>query len=142
MYAFIIINVVKELIIKHQVKAINNVMNHITNVLKMQTLLIELKEYKDVFLIKSADKLSLHENHDHAIEITAKLSYELLYNLLNTKLATLKQYLNNVLAKEWIKHFISSIDTFILFVFKKNDSLYLCMNLWECISSTMNDACL
>jgi len=100
MYAFIIINVVKELIIKHQVKAINNVMNHITNVLKMQTLLIELKEYKDVFLIKSADKLSLHENHDHAIEITAKLSYELLYNLLNTKLATLKQYLNNVLAKE------------------------------------------
>ncbi len=58
-------------------------MNCIINMLKMQTLLIELKEYKDVFSIKNADKLSLHENHDHAIEITAELSYELLYNLSN-----------------------------------------------------------
>jgi len=47
---------------------------------------------------------------------------------LNTKLATLRQYLNNVLAKEWIKHFISSTDVFILFILKKNDSFHLCMN--------------
>jgi len=82
------------------VKAMNNIMSCITNVLETQILLVELKEYKDVFLIESADKLSLHENHDHAIEITAELSYESLYNLLNTKLMTLKQYLNDVLAKE------------------------------------------
>ncbi len=128
MYIFIMINVVEELIIEHQVKVMNNVMNHIINVFKTQTLLIELKEYKDVFLIKNVDKLLLHENHDHAIEITAKSSYESLYNLLNTELTILRQYLNDVLAKEWIKHFISSIETFILFIFKKNDSLYLCMN--------------
>ncbi len=66
----------------------------------MQTLLIELKEYKDVFLIESADKLSLHEKHDHAIKIIAKSLYELLYNLSNTELTTLRQYLNNVLVKE------------------------------------------
>ncbi len=78
--------------------------------------------------IKNANKLSLHEDHNHAIEITAKSSYELLYNLLNTELATLRQYLDNVLVKEWIKHFISSTDAFILFIFKKNDSFYLCMN--------------
>jgi len=78
----------------------NNVMSHITNVLEAQTLFIELKEYENVFLIKSADKLSLHENHDHAIKITAKSSYESLYNLLNTKLTTLRQYLNDVLVKE------------------------------------------
>jgi hypothetical protein len=53
-----------------------------------------------VFLIKNADKLSLHEDHDHAIEIIAKSSYESLYNLLNIKLVILRQYLNNVLAKE------------------------------------------
>jgi len=82
------------------VKAMNNIMSCITNVLETQILLVELKEYKDVFLIESADKLSLHENHDDAIEITAELSYESLYNLLNTKLMTLKQYLNDVLAKE------------------------------------------
>jgi len=100
MYIFIMINVVEELIIEHQVKVMNNVMNHIINVFKTQTLLIELKEYKDVFLIKNVDKLLLHENYNHAIEITAKSSYELLYNLLNTELTILRQYLNDVLAKE------------------------------------------
>jgi len=59
-----------------------------------------LKEYEDVFSIKNAGKLSLHEDHDHAIKITAESLYESLYNLLNTELATLRQYLNNVLAKE------------------------------------------
>ncbi len=127
-YAFVMINVVEKLIIEHQVKAMNNVMSCITNTFKTQTLLVELKEYEDVFLTESADKLSLHEDHDHAIKITAESSYESLYNLLNTELTTLRQYLNDVLAKEWIKHFVSSTDASILFIFKKNDSLHLCMN--------------
>ncbi len=127
-YALVIINIIKESIIEHQVKAMNNMMNHITNALEMQTLLIKLKEYKDVFLTESVDKLLLHEDHNHAIEITAKSSYESLYNLLNTELMTLRQYLDDVLAKEWIKHFVSSTNAFILFIFKKNDSLYLCIN--------------
>ncbi len=103
-------------------------MSCITNVFKMQTLLIELKKYEDVFSTESVDKLLLHENHDHAIEITAKSSYESLYNLLNIKLMILKQYLNDVLVKEWIKHFVSSTNVFILFIFKKNNNLHLCMN--------------
>jgi len=94
------INVVEESIVEHQVKVMNNMINHITNALETQILLVKLKEYEDVFLTESADKLSLHEDHDHAIEITAESLYELLYNLLNTELATLRQYLNNVLAKE------------------------------------------
>ena len=131
MYAFVMINVVKELIVKHQVKAMNNVMSYIINALKTQTLLIELKEYEDVFSIKSINKLFLHEDHNHAIKITAESSYESLYNLLNTELTTLRQYLNDVLAKEWIKHFVSSINVSILFILKKNDSLHLCMNYWN-----------
>jgi len=94
------INVVKESIIEHQVKAMNNMMSRITNALETQTLLIELKEYKDVFLTESVDKLLLHEDHNHAIKITAKSLYESLYNLLNTELMTLRQYLDDVLAKE------------------------------------------
>ncbi len=78
----------------------NNAISCITNVLKMQTLLVELKEYENVFLMKNTDKLSLHKDHDHAIEITAESSYKSLYNLLNTELTTLRQYLNDVLAKE------------------------------------------
>jgi len=99
-YALVMINIIKESIIEHQVKVMNNMTNCITNTLEMQTLLVELKEYEDVFLTKSADKLSLHEDHDHAIEIIAESSYELLYNLSNTELVTLRQYLDDVLAKE------------------------------------------
>ena len=99
-YALVMINVVKESIIEHQVKTMNNVKSCITNAFKTQTLLVELKEYEDVFSTESVDKLLLHENHDHAIEITAESSYESLYNLSNTELMILKQYLDNVLAKE------------------------------------------
>jgi len=99
-YALVMINVVKESIVEHQVKAMNNVTSRITNALETQTLLVELKEYEDVFSTESVDKLLLHEDHDHAIEITAELWYESLYNLSNTELATLRQYLDNVLAKE------------------------------------------
>ena len=99
-YTFVMINIIKELIIEHQVKAMNNVTSRITNALKTQTLFIELKEYEDVFSTESVDKLLLHEDYDHAIEITAKSSYESLYNLSNTELMTLRQYLNDVLAKE------------------------------------------
>ena len=99
-YALVMINIIKELIIEHQVKAMNNMMSCITNTLETQILLVELKEYKDVFLTESIDKLFLHEDHDHAIEITAESLYESLYNLLNTELATLRQYLDDVLAKE------------------------------------------
>ncbi len=103
-------------------------MNCITNAFKTQTLLVELKEYKDVFSTESVNKLLLHEDHDHAIEIIAESLYESLYNLSNTELMTLRQYLDDVLAKEWIKHFVSSTDMSILFILKKNDNLHLCMN--------------
>jgi len=99
-YALVMINIVEESIIEHQVKVMNNMMSCITNAFEIQTLFIELKEYEDVFSAKSADKLSLHENHDHAIKIIAESLYESLYNLLNTELATLRQYLDDVLVKE------------------------------------------
>jgi len=99
-YSFIMINVIEESIVEHQVKVMNNMMSHITNALETQTLFVKLKEYEDVFSTESVNKLLLHEDHDHAIKITAKSSYESLYNLLNTELMILRQYLNNVLMKE------------------------------------------
>jgi len=99
-YIFIMCNIIKELTVEHQVKALNNMINCIINAFKTQILLIELKEYKNVFLTESVNRLFLHEEHDHAIEITVKSLYDLLYNLSNTKLATLRQYLNDVLIEE------------------------------------------
>jgi len=99
-YTFIMYNIIEESTVEHQVKALNNMISCIINTFKMQILFIELKEYEDVFLIKSINRLFLHKEHNHAIEIIVKSSYDLLYNLLNAKLVTLKQYLNNVLTKE------------------------------------------
>jgi len=100
MYTFIICNIVEELTVEHQVKALNNIISCIINIFKTQILFIELKEYEDVFSIKNINKLSLYEEHDHAIKITAESLYDSLYNLLNTELMILRQYLNNVLTKE------------------------------------------
>jgi len=99
-YTLIICNIVEESTVEHQVKALNNMMSCITNALETQILFIELKEYEDVFSIKNINRLSLHEEHDHAIEIIVKSSYDLLYNLLNTELMILRQYLNNALVKK------------------------------------------
>jgi hypothetical protein len=93
-------NIIEESTVEHQVKALNNMISCIINAFEMQILFIELKKYKDVFLIKSVNKLFLYEEHNHAIEIIAKLLYNLLYNLLNTELTILRQYLNDVLTKE------------------------------------------
>ena len=75
-------------------------MNEAAITFETQTLFAELKEYKDVFSAKNADTLSLHEDHNHAIKIIAESLYESLYNLSNTELMILKQYLNDVLTKE------------------------------------------
>jgi hypothetical protein len=99
-YALIMCNIIEESTVEHQVKALNNMTSCITNSFETQILLIELKEYENVFSIKNVNRLSLHEKHDHAIEITAEFLYDLLYNLSNIELATLRQYLNDVLTKE------------------------------------------
>jgi len=58
MYAFIIYNIVEELTVEHQIKVMNSLINYIINAFKIQFLLIELKEFKDVFLTESINKLS------------------------------------------------------------------------------------
>ena len=59
----------------------------------VKTLIISQKllEYKDLFSMKNAEKLSEYKGSDHVIGITDNnvLPYKLLYNLLNTKLVIL-----------------------------------------------------
>ena len=51
-----------------------------------------------------------------------------LYNLFQKKLAELRRYLNDALVKRWIKSSMSFANASILFVFKKNRELCLCVN--------------
>jgi len=93
-------NIIKESTVESQMKTMNNAINYITNAFEMQIIFIKLKEYKDVLLTESVNRLFLYKEYKYAIEIIAKSLYNLLYNLLNIKLITSKQYLNNVLTKE------------------------------------------
>ena len=74
----------------------------------------------------------LFEQHDegHAIDLikNKKSSFMFLYNLAQNELAKLRRYIDDVLIKEWIKHFVSSTRISILFVFKKNEEFRLCVD--------------
>ena len=89
------------------------------------------ENYADVFLREEAFKLSLKRS-DLNMNIQLKpdiiLPYEPLYNLSETELSTLCDYLNTNLMTEFICRFISSAEAFILFIKKKNDILHLCVD--------------
>ena len=62
----------------------------------------KLREYEDVFLIEEVDRLSSHEERDYVIKTIIESLFDLLYNLFNIELTTLRTYLDDVLAKDWI----------------------------------------
>jgi len=47
---------------------------------------------------------------------------------LKTELQVLKEYLDNILAKKWIQHSVSSVEASVLFVSKNEESLHLCVD--------------
>ena len=59
------------------------------------------------------------------------LLYEPLYNLSETELSTLRDYLNMNLVTEFICRFISPAEALILFMKKKDDTLCLCVDYWS-----------
>ena len=73
------------------------------------------------------------KNNYHAINLIKdqKFSFIILYNFFQKKLTKLRRYLKNALIKGWIKHFVSFVSASILFVFKKNNKLRLCVNYWK-----------
>ena len=88
----------------------------------------ELEEFQDVFSVEDAGKLPSHHGGDHAIDTTDDPPYGPLYNLSNTELAALRDYLNAALAKGWIRHSTSPAGAPILFVPKKDGGLRLCVD--------------
>ena len=88
----------------------------------------KLSEFQDVFSVEEAGKLPSHHGGDHAIETTDDPPYGPLYNLSNTELAALREYLDAALAKGWIRHSTSPAGAPILFVPKKDGGLRLCVD--------------
>jgi len=86
-------------------------------------------DYADVFSKSEAECLSAHKKHNHVIDNNEKNpSHSFLYNLSDKELQVLWSYLNDVLVKGWIQHFISLTEVSVLFTSKKDSSLWLCVD--------------
>ena len=96
----------------------------------MSTLPEQYKSYQDVFKKKNADILPQHRPYDCAIDIEdgAQVPFGAIYNLSQDELATLKEYIDENLAKGFIRHSKSPTGAFILFVKKKDGSLRMCVD--------------
>ena len=66
-------------------------------------------------------------------------AFKSFYNLSEKKLHVLKNYIKQTLSKKWIHASISSVKALILFVFKKNETLQLCVNYHALNSITIKN---
>ena len=89
----------------------------------------KLTDFQNVIAIEEELMLFLYKAAVHHIDMeNQKIPYRLLYNLSFYELKILHEYLDNALIKNWIQHSINSVKSLILFVFKRDGSLWLCVN--------------
>ena len=120
-------------------KALNSVknftkLNEMTFVMSLnelkKKLLIVYHDFLNVFDKEKTMQLLLHWSYDHKIKLEKKnqLFKSQLYLMLSYKLQKIKEYLKENLKKKFITLSKASFASSILFIKKKNDSLYFCMN--------------
>jgi hypothetical protein len=90
----------------------------------------EFSDYVDVFCKVSADKLPEHTEYDHTIPLEpgTKPPFGTIYPLSAVELKALDEYLEDNLAKGFIRHSSSPAGAPILFVKKSDGSLRLCVD--------------
>ena len=67
-------------------------------------------------------------NHEIKLKLRKQLTFEFIYALFEKELKKIRKYLNENMKKEFIKKFELSTKYSIFFVFKKNDTFYLCVD--------------
>ena len=89
-----------------------------------------MKDYKKLFDNEKVEMLFKQHDENHVIDLmkNKKSLFMFLYNLTQNELTKLRRYFNDVLTKKWIKHFISLTKILILFIFKKDEKLCLCVD--------------
>ena len=99
---------------------------------EMQILFKEFNDFSNLFFLNREDLLSQHSSYNHNIvlEKSKKPSFEPLYNLLEKELKVLKEYIEQILNKEWICHLTNPAEASILFILKQ-DRFYNCVLIIE-----------
>ena len=91
---------------------------------------VEYSEYLDVFSEKASEQLPPHRNYDHKIVLHTNTQppFGPIYSLSELELKALRDYINENVAKGFIRHSTSPAGAPILFVKKKDGSLRLCVD--------------
>ena len=97
---------------------------------RVPTIPDQVKEYSEQFDDKMAGVLPEQKGSHHAIDLVEgqEPPFMALYNLSQKELAELRRYIEDALAKGWIKHSVSPAGAPILFVPKKDGGLRLCVD--------------
>ena len=89
----------------------------------------KLADFQNVVVIGKELMLFLYELVMYYINMkNQKVLYKFFYNLSFCELRVLHEYLNDALVKGWIQYSVSSAKSLILFIFKKDGSLWLCVD--------------
>ncbi|KAG6815275.1 hypothetical protein H0H93_010365, partial [Arthromyces matolae] len=90
----------------------------------------EYQEFSDVFSEGSAKELPPHRSYDHKIDLEegTKPPFGKVYNMSEVELKALKDYLDEMLGKGFIRASSSSAGAPVLFAKKKDGSLRLCVD--------------
>ena len=88
------------------------------------------KSLTEVFLETQAEILPSHYKDDHSIDLLEgiTLSFRSMYNLSVKELTVLQEYLNINLTNEFIQPLQFSAGALMLFIFKSDEGLQLCVN--------------
>lgn len=88
------------------------------------------KDFENVFFIKNASYLPVHEDHDQVIDLVNDKQplYDLIYSLSKNELSILRAYKNKNLANRFIRLSKFSTSIAILFIPKPNRKLRLCID--------------
>ena len=110
--------------IKEQLDDVARVWIKMINSNEIKEISSQYKKYEILFQKKSFEEaLTSHQSWDHEIKLKSKKSFtkKSIYSLTQEKLKTLRKYIDENLAKKFIKKSQSSTDYSILFISKKDE---------------------
>lgn len=107
------------------------------NIEKKDSIIIKLPakylNFQDVFSKTEANKLLKHNKHDMSINFEdEKIPFiSPVYNISRLELQAMYEYINKILAKDFIILFKSPVRAFIMFTKKKNGGLRFCIDYYS-----------
>ena len=129
--------------IKEQLDDVAKVWIKMINFDEIKDISSQYRKYEVLFQKESFEEaLASHQSWDHEVKLKSKKSStkRSIYSLTQKKLKALKEYIDENLAKEFIKESQSSADYSILFVSKKDEKQRLCVDYKELNNITIKNS--